>query len=63
LQTDNTLFVKNECFAKKEQVKLKEAKFIAKECECLAYNYNFKFNSNIIYLKKGNGNITLIQEQ
>jgi hypothetical protein len=63
LQTDNTLFVRNKYFAKKEQVKLKEAKFIAKECKCLAYNYNLKFNSSIIYLKKGSSNITLMQER
>jgi azurin len=43
-------------------VKLKKAKFIAKEREHLAYNYNFKFNSNTIYLKNNSSNITLTQE-
>jgi hypothetical protein len=57
-----TLFIKNEYFAKKEQVKLKEAKFIAKERKCFAYNYNLKFNSSIIHFKKGNSNITFTQE-
>jgi hypothetical protein len=59
LQTDNTLFVRDEGFAKKEQVKLEEAKFIAKERECLALSYNLKFNSSIIHLKDDGGNITL----
>jgi hypothetical protein len=57
------LFVRNECFAKKEQVKLEEAKFMAKERECLAYDYDLKFNSSIIYLEKGSGSITLTQER
>jgi len=48
LHTDNILFVRDKGFAKKEQVKLKEAKFIAKERKCLAFSYNFKFNSKII---------------
>jgi hypothetical protein len=61
LQTDNTLFIRDEAFAKKEQVKLKEAKFIAKERECLALSYNFKFNSRIIY--KEASRITFTQER
>ena len=52
--------MKDKGFAKKEQVKLKKAKFIAKEHEYLAYNYNLKFNRGIIYLKNNNSNITLI---
>jgi hypothetical protein len=44
-------------------VKLKEAKFMAKERECLAYNYDLKFNSSIIHLKKGSSSITLTQER
>jgi hypothetical protein len=61
LQTDDTLFVRDKGFAKKEQVKLKEAKFIAKEQECLTPSYNLKFNSNIIRLE--NNRITLTQER
>jgi len=45
---NNTLFVRDEGFAKKEQMKLKEAKFIAKERERFTFTYNFKFNSGII---------------
>jgi hypothetical protein len=63
LQTDNTLFVRNKCFAEKEQVKLEEAKFMAKERECFAYDYDFKFNGGIIYLEKGSSSITLMQER
>jgi hypothetical protein len=48
LQTNNIPFVRNEYFAKKEQVKLEEAKFIAKEQECFTLTYNLKFNSSII---------------
>jgi len=59
LQTDNTLFVRDKGFAKKEQVKLKEAKFIAKEQECLILSYNLKFDNSIIYFK--NNKITLTQ--
>ena len=33
LQTDNTLFLADEAFAKAEQNKLYKVKFIAKECE------------------------------
>jgi hypothetical protein len=61
LQTDNTLFIKDKGFAKKEQVKLKEAKFIAKEREYLTPSHNLKFNSSIIHLK--NNRITLTQER
>jgi hypothetical protein len=57
------LFVGNKCFAEKEQVKLEEAKFMAKERKCLAYDYDFKFNSGIIHLEKGSSNITLTQER
>jgi hypothetical protein len=61
LQTDDTLFVGDEGFAKKEQVKLEEAKFIAKERECLAFSYDFKFNSGIVHFKDDGGSITLMQ--
>jgi hypothetical protein len=61
LQTDNTLFVRDEGFAKKEQVKLEEAKFIAKERECFALSYDLKFNGSIVYLKDDSGSITLTQ--
>jgi hypothetical protein len=50
LQTNNTLFVRNNYFAKKEQVKLEEAKFIAKEQKRFTLTYNLKFNSSIIHL-------------
>ena len=41
-------------------MKLKEAKFIAKEREQLTITYDLKFNSSIIYLKTNK--VTLIQE-
>jgi hypothetical protein len=55
LQTDNILFIRNNCFAKKEQVKLKEAKFIAKEQERFTLTYNLNliarlYTSKIVVL-------------
>ena len=35
-------------FAKKEQIKLEKAKFIAKEYKQLILGYNIRFNSGII---------------
>jgi len=43
-------------------VKLKEAKFIAKERKHLTFTYNFKFNSSIIRLENSRS-ITLTQER
>ena len=63
LQTNNTLFVKDVSFAKKEQVKLKKARFMAKEREHFTYNYNLKFNKGIIHLKNDKAKITLTQER
>jgi hypothetical protein len=47
-------------------VKLKEAKFIAKERECLTLTHDLKFNGNIIHLQNNNNSnsgITLMQER
>jgi hypothetical protein len=64
LQTDDTLFVGNDCFAEKEQVKLEEAKFIAKERERLTLTHDLKFNGGIVHLQdNSNGGITLTQER
>jgi hypothetical protein len=61
LQTDDTLFVKDDDFVKKEQVGLEKAKFMVKERERLTFTYNLKFNKGIIEI---NGiTITLIQVQ
>jgi hypothetical protein len=60
LQTDNTLFVGTNDFAKTEQLKLQEAKFLAKERECLTVDYDLKFNGGIIHTDTTG--ITLIQE-
>ena len=61
LQTDDTLFVGTNDFAKAEQLKLHEAKFLAKECECLTINHDLKFNRGIIHTDTTG--ITLIQER
>jgi hypothetical protein len=49
LQTDDTLFVGTNDFAKAEQLKLYKAKFLAKECKCLTVDYDLKFNRGIIH--------------
>ncbi len=58
LQTDDTLFVRDDNFAKKEQAGLEKAKFIAKEREYLTFTCNLKFNRGII--KTDSTIITLI---
>jgi hypothetical protein len=64
LQTDDTLFVGNEAFAEKEQVKLEKAKFMAKERERLTSTHDLKFNGGIIHLENdSNGCITLTKER
>ncbi len=61
LQIDDTLFVRDDDFAKKEQASLEKAKFMAKEHERLTSTHNLKFNEGII---ETNGiAITLIQVQ
>ena len=58
LQTNNTLFLGDDDFAKVEHLKLLEAKFLAKERERLMTNYNLKFNRGII--RTNSTSITLI---
>jgi hypothetical protein len=48
LQTDDTLFVGDDDFAKVEHLKLQEANFLAKERKRLITDYNLKFNRGII---------------
>jgi hypothetical protein len=59
LQTDDTLFVGDDDFAKKEQAGLEKAKFMAKERERLTFTHNLKFNGGII--ETDSTAITLIQ--
>jgi hypothetical protein len=62
LQTDDTLFVADDQFAKQEQVQLQKAGFLAKECEHLALRNNLKFNGGIIQLETDKS-ITITQER
>ncbi|KAI1001842.1 hypothetical protein K3495_g6358 [Podosphaera aphanis] len=50
LQTDDTLFLANDCFTNDEQTKLKEAQFPAKEHEKLTADHQLGFNGCIITL-------------
>jgi hypothetical protein len=59
LQTNNTLFVRDDAFAKKEQLGLQKARFLAKERERLTTTNDLKFNGGIIHAN-GTG-ITLTQ--
>jgi hypothetical protein len=59
LQINDTLFVKDNDFVKKEQASLKKAKFLAKERERLTFNNDFKFNERVIHVN--DISITLIQ--
>jgi hypothetical protein len=59
LQIDDTLFIKDDDFVKKEQAGLEKAKFMVKERERLTFTYNFKFNEGII--ETDSTVITLIQ--
>jgi hypothetical protein len=49
LQTNDTLFVGDNDFAESEQLKLKEAQFLAKEQEQLTFDHDLKFNGGIIH--------------
>jgi hypothetical protein len=61
LQTNDTLFVGDDDFAKVEYLKLQEANFLAKERERLITNYDLKFNRGII--RTNSTGITLTQER
>ena len=60
LQTDDTLFLTDETFAEAEEVRLQEAKFLAKEREKLTPNTPIKFNGG--YIKQEKDSIALTQE-
>jgi hypothetical protein len=62
LQTDDTLFLGDDVFAKQEQVQLHKAQFLAKDRECLSIGNNIKFNGGIIQLRD-DGSVTLTQER
>jgi hypothetical protein len=62
LQTDDTLFVRDDAFAEQEQLQLQKAKFLAKERERLTSTHNLKFNGGIIHFE-ADGSITLTQER
>jgi hypothetical protein len=59
LQIDDTLFVKDDDFIKKEQASLEKAKFLAKERERLTFNNDLKFNKGVIHAS--DTSITLTQ--
>jgi hypothetical protein len=60
LQTDDTLFLGDQTFAKAEETELKKAKFLAKEREQLTIENPIKFNGGQIKLSN-NGTIELTQ--
>ncbi len=61
LQTDNTLFLGDQNFAKAEETELKKANFLAKEQEQLIVENLIKFNDGQIKLSN-NSKIELNQE-
>jgi hypothetical protein len=61
LQTDDTLFLADETFAKSEETKLREANFLAKEREELTRTTPIKFNGG--HIKQEKDSITLTQER
>jgi len=61
LQTDDTLLLADETFAESEEMRLKEAKFLAKDREKLTHSTPIKFNGGHIRLEKDS--ITLTQER
>jgi hypothetical protein len=61
LQTDDTLLLADEPFAESEEMRLKEARFLAKEREKLTHSTPIKFNGGHIRLEKDS--ITLTQER
>jgi hypothetical protein len=66
LQTDDTLLLANKTFAESEEMRLKEAKFLAKGREKLTQSIPIKFNGGYIKLVKDSiskDSITLTQEQ
>ena len=52
LQTDDTLFLADETFAKSEETELREANFLAKEREELIQTTLIKFNRGYIKQEK-----------
>jgi hypothetical protein len=50
LQTDDTLFVGDDAFTKKEQLGLQKARFLTKERERLTTTNDLKFNGGIIHV-------------
>lgn len=61
LQTDDTLFLADDTFARAEQDKLQEAKLLAKERERLSTTTTLKFNGGLIAMD--DAGITLSQER
>jgi hypothetical protein len=61
LQTDDTLFLADETFAKSEETKLREANFLAKEREELTRTTPIKFNGG--HIKQEKDSIILTQER
>ena len=62
LQTDDTLFLANPEFARKEETELQKAKFLAKDREQLTAQHPIKFNGGQITLQENNL-IKLTQER
>jgi hypothetical protein len=65
LQTDDTLIVGDDDFLESEQLKLKEAQFLAKEREQLTFDHDLKFNGGIIHAEttETSGNTTITEPQ
>ncbi|KAI1002382.1 hypothetical protein K3495_g5815 [Podosphaera aphanis] len=63
LQTDDTFFLANDCFANEEQTKLKEAQFPAKEREKLTADHQLGFNGCITTPNSIKDILTLTQER
>ena len=62
LQTDDTLFVGDDAFAKKEQLRLQKAGFLAKERERLTFNNNLKFNGGVIHANDTSITLTQVRQ-
>ena len=66
LQTDDTLILADNTFAESEEIRLKEARFLAKKREKLTQSTPIKFNGGYIRLEKdpiSMNSITLTQER
>ena len=59
LQTDDTLFLADQDFAKQEQIQLQKAGFMAKDREQLQQGKDLKFNGAVVHIE--DTNITLTQ--